>query len=140
MTRRRAIDPATMGEFGRFLLTGAGATALHYAVLVALVQAGACGPVAATTIGFVVGATVNYFMSARYSFRSDASHADASPRFAAVALSGLALNALVMWVLNGWLHLPYVVAQVGATGVTIGWNFLLNKHWTFSKRTSVGGA
>lgn len=124
---------AAGGEFGRFLLTGGASTALHYLILIVLVQSGACGTVLATSIGFGVSAVFNYLVNARFTFRSDASHARAFPRFAVVAGTGLTLNAILMWLLNVVAGVPYVVAQVGATVITLVWNFLLNKHWTFAR-------
>ena len=122
-------------QFFRFLAVGGAATALHYLILVALVQLELAGPVAASSIGFTISAAFNYALNRLLTFKSDASHVSALPKFALVAGTGLILNGAIIWLLlaTGMVH--YLVAQVFATGVTLVWNFALNRLWTF--RTSI---
>ena len=84
--RRQHSSCATPGP-------GRSAPALHYAVLIALVQLARADPVAASTAGAVCGALVNYALNHRFTFASGKSHATALPRFALVAVAGIALNA-----------------------------------------------
>ncbi|MBK7457472.1 MAG: GtrA family protein [Betaproteobacteria bacterium] len=57
-------------QFLRFLGVGGLATALHYAIMAALVVRGWMGPVAASTLGFSVSAVLNYRLNHRFTFRS----------------------------------------------------------------------
>jgi putative flippase GtrA len=85
-----------------------------------------------TLAGFCVGALVNYLIARRYVFASDRPHGSAVPRFALVAAAGAALNtAMVALVYRAGAH--YLVAQVAATGVVLLFNFVANRHWTFSR-------
>ena len=118
-------------QFIRFVIVGGLATALHYALLFVLVHAGLFAPVAASSIGFATSAVLNYLLNRRMTFQSDRPHAEAGPRFVLVAVSGLCLNAALLWLINvvGGVH--YLAAQVPATLATLFWNFGLNRLWTF---------
>lgn len=125
-----------MSRFLRFALVGAVATAIQYAMLIALVQARLTGPTLASCIGFVISAGANYSLNYRFTFRSRNSHAPAIVKFLLLAGAGLLLNAGLMRLLTvmGW---NYILAQVCATGVVLLWNFLGNSLWTFSERAAV---
>jgi putative flippase GtrA len=112
------------------------ATAIQYAILIALVGGGLTGPTIASCIGFVVSAGANYSLNYRFTFRSRNSHAPAVLKFVLLAAAGLLLNAGLMRLLTvmGW---NYLLAQVCATGVVLVWNFFGNSLWTFSERAAV---
>ncbi len=118
-------------QFVRYAGAGAIGTGLHYAVLIALVQLARADPVAASTAGAVCGALLNYALNHRFTFASGKSHATALPRFALVAVAGIALNALVMAGVLALAGPHYLVAQVIATGVVLAAGFLANRAWTF---------
>jgi putative flippase GtrA len=124
---RRAMPP----QFLRYAGAGAIGTAAHYAVLIALVQLAGIGAVAASTVGAVAGALVNYGLNHRYTFASRKAHAHALPRFAAVALGGIALNALVLAATLAVIGPHYLVAQVVATGAVLVAGYVANRIWTF---------
>ena len=121
----------TASEFIRFIIIGGTATALHYLILIALVQTGAADAVVASSIGFSVSAVLNYVLNRSLTFKSRARHIDSFPKFFLVAITGLLINGSIIWLLlaTGLMH--YLLAQVIATGTTLIWNFLLNKFWTF---------
>ena len=127
----RAPVPVQASQFLRYAGAGAIGTGLHYAVLIALVQLARAGPVIASTAGAVCGALVNYALNHRFTFASERSHRRALPRFALVAVCGVALNALVMAVVLAVAGPHYLVAQVVATGAVLAAGFLANRAWTF---------
>lgn len=118
-------------QFASFAGLGALATAAHYAILIALVQLAGLGATSASSLGFGISAVGNYALNRRFTFRSRAPHTLALPKFAVVAIIGLALNALVLSTLTA-LGAHYLVAQVAATGIVLCWNFLVNRRWTFN--------
>jgi putative flippase GtrA len=123
---------ATLTQFLKFAAGGAVGTALHYAVLVAWVEV-AGGPVVPGTLaGFCVGALANYLIARRYVFVTARSHVSAVPRFALVAAVGAAINTAIVALLYR-AGAYYLAAQVAATGVVLVFNFLANRHWTFSR-------
>lgn len=118
-------------QFLRYAGAGAIGTAAHYAVLIALVQLAHAGAVAASTAGAIVGALVNYGLNYRFTFASRKAHTRALPRFAAVALGGVALNAIVLAALLATFGPHYLVAQVVATAAVLVAGYLANRLWTF---------
>lgn len=118
-------------QFLRYAAAGAIGTAVQYVILVVLVEGLRVHPVAASTVGAIAGACVNYGLNHRITFASNASHARAFPRFAAMAAGGLALNAAVIAVLVSAAHANYVAAQVAATAAVLAVTFLGNRRWTF---------
>jgi putative flippase GtrA len=117
-------------QFLRYASAGAVGTALQYATLVLLVQAQWAGPVTASTVGAIGGALVNYLLNHRFTFASERAHAHALPRFAAVALAGIVVNALVVGALVG-AGVHYLAAQVVATGAVLVAGYAANRAWTF---------
>jgi putative flippase GtrA len=122
-------------RFVRFALVGGLATALQYAILIALVRGAGMAPTPASSIGFALSASVNYLLNYHFTFRSDRPHAPAALKFAVLAFAGLAINAAIMHVLTG-AGLAYLIAQACASGVVLLWNFLGNSAWTFGTLTA----
>lgn len=125
-----------LSQFLCFAAVGAVGTLAHYAVLIALVQGQFSGPVTASAAGFGVGAMVNYVLNYHFTFRSSHRHGEAWPKFMLVALIGLALNTGVMSLLIDEAGVHYLISQIIATGVTLFWNFVANRHWTFGGQTT----
>lgn len=118
-------------QFTWYAAMGALGTLAHYAVLIGLVESGSAGDLTASTLGFAVGALVNYLLNYRYTFRSRKSHREAFARFMTVALLGLAVNFLVMVLGTRLADLNYLLAQLIATGAVLATTFLTNRGWTF---------
>ena len=120
------------GRLMSFIGVGALATAVQYAVLVLSVEILGLKPFLASSIGFAISAVLNYWLNYHFTFRSQNSHVGSATRFALVALTGLVLNAVAMVLLSHVPGLPYVAAQIIATGVVLAWNFFGNSLWTFA--------
>jgi putative flippase GtrA len=122
LARRAGLDVLAR-QFSRFLAVGVAATAVHYGVLIALVEAWAVHPVLATTAGFVTAALLSYALNRRYTFDEQPAFGPGLLRYYAAVSMGLLLNASVMAALTGW-GAHYVLAQIVASGVALVWNFL----------------
>jgi putative flippase GtrA len=118
-------------QFLRYAGAGAIGTGAQYAVLIALVQLGHVGAVAASTAGAIVGAIVNYGLNYRFTFASRKAHARTGPRFAIVAMGGIVLNGIVVAVTLAAIGPHYLVAQVIATAAVLVAGYLANRLWTF---------
>ena len=118
-------------QFVRFAIVGVIATAIHFAVLVVLVQGEFAGTVWASSIGFAASVLINYALNRSFTFRSRGAHADAFPKFMVVALIGLGLNGCLVWLFHVAVGLHYLLAQVLATAGTLSSNFVLNRTWAF---------
>ena len=120
-------------RFLRFAAVGVVGTLAHYALLVGLVEGAGAPPLAGASAGFVLGALVNYVLARRLVFASTRSHAQALPRFFAVALAGLAWTALLMSLFMALLGLHYLPAQLLTTALLLLWHYAGNALWTFRR-------
>lgn len=117
-------------QFLRFAAAGALGTACHYLVLLALSAGAGVAPGPAAAYGALVGAVVNYWLNRNLIFRSERRHAEALPRFAAMALFGALLNGLIVGALAR-LGLHFMAAQVCATLLVLVLNYVMSKKWIF---------
>ena len=120
-----------LAQFIRYGGAGTVGTAAHFATLAALVQLAGAGAVAASTVGAVVGAVINYALNYRFTFASRRAHHVALPRFGAISVAGILLNAAVLSVVLDLVRPHYLVAQAVATGTVLIAGFLANRRWTF---------
>lgn len=130
-----ALNKPIVQQFLLFTGIGAIGTAGHYVTLVVLVETLHFAPLPASTLGFIVGALINYFLNYHYTFASTRSHRDTMIKFGIVALVGAIANSAVMHVALTWLGLYYLLAQILATIIVLVWNFSVNKLWTFATPT-----
>lgn len=121
-------------QFFWFIVSGGIATALHYAVLIALVELLGLSAAPAATIGTLCGAAVSYLLNRRVTFAGTTTgHTQAVPRFIAVALLSAFLNGLLVWIGVQTLGWHYMVAQALATVLVMGLTFRLYRNWTFAQ-------
>ena len=121
-----------VNQFAKFAGVGIIGTAAHYILLIIIVEVFNRDPVSGSAVGFVGGALVNYYLNRHYTFKSDARHRVAMPKFLAVATIGMILNVTIMATLTNLLDIQYLINQVFATTVVLLWNFIANKFWTFA--------
>ena len=121
-------------QFFWYIVAGGIATALHYAVLIALVELCGLAPAPAATAGALCGAGLSYLLNRHLAFASSsASHVQALPRFMVIAWVGAVLNGVLVWLGVQTLGWHYLAAQVLATVLVMGLTFRLNRLWTFSQ-------
>ena len=118
-------------QFLSFAAVGVIATAVHYAVLIGLVEILAIPAVPAALAGYCAGGTVSYLLNRRHVFRSKAPHEEAITRFAIVSLVGFGLTYAFMLLMVQTAQIPYLLAQAVTTGIVMLWNFAAHKMWTF---------
>lgn len=128
---RRLLAPAWMAlalQYGRFLVVGMAATAVHVSLYVGCVALLDMAPLLANAIGFALGVQVSYFGHGRWTFRD----AEGSRlRFWIVSGVGFALNTLFVQLVTGTLGLAYGWAIPLIAGVTPVLTFTLSKLWAF---------
>jgi putative flippase GtrA len=112
---------------------GAGgiATAGHYATTVVAVELLGLPALAATTIGFAIGAALKYWLNYTAAFRSSARHSIALVRFLVALLVLMGLNAALFALLQRGLGLHYMIAQAIATVALLPPGYLLHRYWVF---------
>jgi putative flippase GtrA len=117
--------------FLRYLGSGSTAAAVHFAVLIGLVEALALDPTPASALGFAAATAVNYTLQYYWVFGSGDDHRRTFARYLAVTLSMLALNVVLFRLILTGLGWWYPLVQAVVTGVVMVLNFLLNRHFTF---------
>ncbi len=128
-----------LGSFFRFSLIGGVATLIHFAILMTLVETLGLGEVFSSSFGFACSSIFNYLANYSWNFKSRKSHRSAFPKFLAIALTGLALNGVILDFGMDVLGLYYLLAQLLATGVVLFWNFSGNYFWSFKEKHAQGG-
>jgi putative flippase GtrA len=119
----------------RFVLVGLLAVAVHYAVLICLVEFAELARLPASIAGFCLAIPVNYYGQHRWVFRSAYGHRLALPRYLAVTLAGLAINAAAFSA-GLQAELPYPLAQAAAILAVTAFNFTANRLYTFGDHSS----
>jgi putative flippase GtrA len=87
----------------------------------------------ANGIGFTLAATSNYFLNHYWTFESKNSRMLLEfSQFFIIALIGLGINTLIIWLLNGKLRINFYLSKLVATVIVTLWNFLINYFFTFN--------
>jgi len=116
--------------FARYLAVGVFATAVHWALLAALVEGFGVVAWAASGAGAVLGAQVAFFANRRFTFGHGGALAPAWWRFMGTAVAGALLGMAVVGAgVAAGLH--YLLAQAVATATVVVLTFAVNRHWTF---------
>ncbi len=118
--------------FVRYTSIGGFATAVHYLVLIMLVEWLDLAPSLAATSGAACGALIAYVGNHRFTFGSRSRHHIALPRFLFVAALGAVLNGVIVWLGTEALSWHYLIAQVVATFVVLLMSYHFNRTWSFS--------
>jgi putative flippase GtrA len=117
-------------RFIRFTLVGGFATGLQYILLMALVELGGADKIVGSATSFALSALANYALNYRLTFASKKRHRETLPKFLVTASAGLVLNTAAFSMLLALMP-HYLLAQLGATAITLISNFLLHKHWIY---------
>lgn len=114
----------------RFILVGGSATLLQFALLFVFVELFHLHAVLSSALSFALSAVFNYLMNYYFTFNSSKSHTETAGKFVVVASLGLLINSGTFALLLP-LAPHYLIAQLGATIITLGINFLLHKIWIY---------
>jgi putative flippase GtrA len=124
-------------QFIKFASVGLMSAIGHYGLLIALVQFGHVDAVIGSAAGATLGACINYALNYHFTFRSTKDHRESVVKFVVVAIIGLILNTLLMWIGVNQLDIHYLVSQIVTTGLVMVWSFLGNRFWTFQENQTV---
>jgi putative flippase GtrA len=124
------ILPAWAQRTSRFLLAGTSATALHWAVMAALVAAG-IDPRPATVCGAFAGAAANYFLQRSITFADRVPRRAAIRRYAIACSIAWAVNLAVFTLLHTVVGLAVAPAQLVTTATVVALAYLLYSKVVF---------
>ena len=120
-----------MRHFIRYTAVGVIATAVHYAVLGFSVELAGWPAWVGSGVGAVVGAQVAYAGNRWFTFAHRGDVGSSWPRFQATAVLGALLGMAVV-ALGVQLGAHYLLAQAGATLLSLLLTFAINRVWTFA--------
>ena len=86
---------------------------------------------AASAIGFVVGATNGFLLNRKWTFKEHVGDRSTPVKWGVVQTCGLAVDEVLLYVLVHDGHLDKLLAQVCATAVVTVTTFFVNRAWTF---------
>lgn len=119
-------------QLARFVSVGGLATLLHIALFVAAVELIKLSPVSASVVAFSGAFILSYILNRRWTFSSRGRHQVELPRFFLVALSGLLLNVLIIYVVVEVYSSPYLFGLALVVMLVPLLSYVLNKNWAFS--------
>ena len=119
----------------RYVAAGALALALDFGAYAGLIRLADVHYLVAAPIGFSLGLALIYFLSVRWVFR-ERRLGDARVEFAvfaAIGVTGLALNQLIIWLGVEKAGLAYETAKLVSAALVFGFNFGSRKLALFTR-------
>lgn len=119
-------------QFVKFGIVGVTSTLLDWGAYFLLTRYLLIYYLIAKALSFVLGVTNSYVWNRRWTFRSnDPKKFHEFSKFLVVALVGLGLNTLIMFIAVSRFHLSDIIGLIVSSVIVVCWNFLVNKLWTF---------
>lgn len=126
-----ALRMPVLAQFLKFGLVGVSNTLLTFVVFTILVKEVGVWYVAASAIGFVVGASNGFLLNRSWTFRGHGGGSSAAVRWAVVQGAGLLADLGLIYAFVSGAGLPKLVGQALAIGLVVGATFFANRTWTF---------
>jgi len=124
-------------QFLKFGTVGLSNTLLTFAVYTVLLKGFGVWYLAASAIGFAVGAINGFLLNRRWTFRGHVGDALTPVRWAIVQSCGLAVNEGLLFLFVHDAGVNKLLAQAFATVVVTISTFFVNRAWTFRMHPSV---
>jgi putative flippase GtrA len=118
-------------QFVKFGIVGVSNTLLTFAVYTLLLKVFGVWYLAASAIGFTLGATNGFLLNRRWTFREHVGDALTPVRWAIVQGCGLSVNEGLLYLFVHDARLDKLLAQAFATAVVTVSTFFANRAWTF---------
>jgi len=128
---RRLHVPVVAVQFVKFGVVGVSNTLLTFLIYTLLLKVFGVWYIAASAIGFIVGATNGFLLNRRWTFAGHVGDALTPVRWAVVQSGGLGVNLGLLYVFVHDARLDKLVSQALATIVVTVSTFFVNRAWTF---------
>ncbi len=128
---RRLHVPVWLVQFVKFGIVGISNTLLTFIVYTLLLKVFGVWYIAASAIGFVVGAVNGFLLNRRWTFAGHVGDSLTPLRWAVVQSGGLGINLGLLYVFVHDARLDKLLAQAFATVVVTVSTFIVNRAWTF---------
>ena len=118
-------------QFVKFGIVGVSNTALTFVIYTVLLKVFGVWYLAASAIGFVVGAVNGFLLNRRWTFAGHVGDALTPVRWGVVQGCGLALNEGLLYLFVDGAGVEKLLSQAFATAIVTVLTFLANRAWTF---------
>lgn len=122
-----------LGDLVAFVLVGGGGVLAYVALTTLLMAVGLPWPRWVTGAACYAALVLPvYLLHRRFSFRSDAQHRVALPRYVAVQATAVGLAALFSWLFYAVFGVPSFLGSVLVIGLVSAVNFMVLRLWAFA--------
>jgi putative flippase GtrA len=125
------LNAQVVGQFVKFGIVGVSNTLLAFAVYTVLLKGFGVWYLAASAIGFAVGAVNGFLLNRRWTFREHVGDRLTPVRWAVVQSCGLLVNLGLVYTFVAGVGLDELVGQACATAIVVVGTFFANRAWTF---------
>ncbi len=126
-----ALRMPVVEQFLKFGLVGVSNTLLTFVVFTILVKVLGVWYVAASAIGFVVGACNGFLLNRSWTFKGHSGGSSAALRWTVVQGCGLGADLGLIYLFVNGAGLADLVGQAIAIALVVGATFFANRTWTF---------
>ncbi len=127
---RRLRTPVVV-QFVKFGIVGVSNTTLAFAIYTVLLKVFGVWYLAASAIGFAIGAINGFLLNRRWTFAGHVGDALTPVRWGVVQGCGLAANLGLLYLFVHGAGVEKLLAQAFATAIVTVITFLANRAWTF---------
>ncbi len=128
---RRLHVPVVMVQFVKFGIVGVSNTLLSFAIYTVLLKGFGVWYIAASAIGFVVGAVNGFLLNRKWTFAGHVGDSLTPVRWGVVQSCGLGLNLGLLYLAVDAAGIDELVGQAFATVIVTVITFFVNRAWTF---------
>lgn len=136
----RRFSAPLIVQFVKFGIVGVSNTLLSFVVFTLLLEVFGVWYLAASAIGFVLGAVNGFVLNRRWTFREHVGDALTPVRWAVVQGGGLLLNLGLVYVCVEDVGTEELVGQAIAIAIVVVITFFANRAWTFRAHAVGAGA
>jgi len=137
---RRREHVVVLVQLVKFGIVGVSNTLITLAVYTVLLKVLGVWYLAASAIGFALGAVNGFLLNRRWTFRGHVGDALTPVRWGVVQTCGLGVNEGLLYVFVHDAGVDKLLAQVCATAVVTVSTFFVNRAWTFRAHAPVAVA
>jgi putative flippase GtrA len=127
----RHLSAPVVVQFVKFGIVGISNTVLAFAIYTVLLKVFGVWYLAASAVGFVVGAINGFLLNRRWTFAGHVGDSLTPVRWGVVQGCGLALNEGLLYLFVDDAHVEKLLGQAFATVIVTVITFLVNRAWTF---------
>lgn len=127
------MNTAFLFKFIKFCAVGGSGMVIDFGVTWLLKEKARVNRYLANSCGFGLAATSNYTLNRLWTFHSHNPHIVVEYfHFLIIALIGLGINNLMLWLLSDKMKWHFYFSKLIATGIVTVWNFGMNYVFTFT--------